>query len=136
MKKLLTVLIFISTCLASYGGCFKLTENKTNVSLYGKAKINDFTSSKIYIQDTSANTVCNGFGFEIIPDTALSSKNLTCFAKVKCSDGRLMEINWNKDLVGSAVDQYNNLYTLRKIKQKEYKKSIKKKGKIKNENRV
>lgn len=130
MKKYIVILIFLITNLASYGAYFSLTEKNTNNILYGKIKTKDFISGNVYIQDIYAKTFCSGFFFGITPDTAKTLKTGAGFAKVKCNNGKLMEVNLQSPTSGDAIDQYNNLYTFKQIKRKEYKKNIKQKAKL------
>lgn len=131
MKKNFIILAFLFTNLASYGAYFSLTEKGTDNILFGKIKTKDFISGNVYIQDSCAETICNGFFFGITTDAAKSINARAGFAKIKCNNGRLMEINLQSAMSGEAIDQYHNLYTMKTIKRKEYKRNIKKKVKEK-----
>lgn len=137
MKKYLAILILLSIPVASYGSYFKLTGKSMNDNLYVKVKSKDFISGNIYIQNPDATTICSGFVFGISPDSAKTLKASNgIFSKVTCNNGKLMEINWSSATSGKAIDQYDNTYLINAIKRKEYKKSIKQKAKIKNENKL
>lgn len=137
MKKYLAILILLLIPVSSYGSYFKLTGKSANENLYIKVKSKDFISGNIHIQNPNATVVCSGFVFNVYPDSAKTLReNNGVFSKVTCNNGKLMEIKWDTITSGKAIDQYDNTYSVNAIKRKEYKKNIKQKAKINNENKL
>lgn len=131
-KLIISLFVFMSVNLVSYADYFSMVDKSNGNSLYGRIKLKDFTSGNVFIQTKDSETHCDGFWF--VKNVSMGiSKDQVYFAKVKCGDGRMMELNWKPMASGEAVDQYKNTYTINTIKKKEYKKNVKKHGKVKNE---
>ena len=140
MKKylIMAILALSTTSLAAQAICFKAIEVKTGNVLYGKTKAKDFSSVDVSLQDKNRETVCEGFGFptSVKGNTSPKVVGINSFAKLSCSDGRLMELSWKTLTSGEAIDQYKSVYLLSSIKKKEYKKNIQKNGTKKIEHKL
>lgn len=120
------IFIILSTSLLVCGftSPFFISEENAVEKLYGKTKMKNLVAGKTEVLNKENNFSCKGLYFIVQPfATTKDEKKLQPgmpFARLRCNDGRMIEMKWNVDKTVSGVDQYKKEYKLKQVKKKEY----------------
>lgn len=121
------LLIFTALVTSAYSNFFISPDGKNNTEfLYGKKKQKDFVEGRIFIKNANSDLKCEGMLFTV-QNQMENEKKLTPgvpYSRIKCNDGRILELRWNLDNTFKGVDQYGKNYAFTHTSKKEYKKYI------------
>lgn len=123
------ILLSASFIVCGFTSPFFVSEDDAAEKLYGKTNMKNLVVGKTEILNKENNFSCSGMYVIVQPNAATKEeKKLQTgmpFARVKCSDGRLIELKWNKEPTVDGVDQYKKTYKFKQVKNKDFKKYIK-----------
>ena len=131
MKKVLnTILIGLIGIICSGCNQYFISDAGTpdNNVYYGAYNRRDFTWADVVMYQKGSNKYCEGVIHLNAPTRSITMKNDSADAimKMACSDGTLININWQlkkrafADGFGSGVDQYNKTYNFKTVPKSEF----------------
>lgn len=123
------LLLSASLIVCGYYSPFFVSDDSAVDKLYGKTNMKNMVVGRTEVFNKENDFSCKGLYFLVQPNSASKDeKKLQTgmpFARVKCNDGRMIELKWNQDMTVSGVDQYKKEYKFKQAKMREYIKYIK-----------
>lgn len=133
MKYIKSLILLASTFfICGYTNYF-VSDDTAVEKLYGRNKMQNFVAAKTTVYNLqNQDFCCKGMYFLTQPSTDSTKKNEPGipFARIKCTDDRIIELKWNKDDTVSGLDQYNKTYKFKQVKKKDFKKYVKNENKL------
>lgn len=113
---------------SAYTNFFISPTGKDNVELYyGNNKAVNMIEGRTYLKKLNSDFNCEGMLFTV-QNQLENEKKLTPgspFSRVKCNDGRIIELKWKENNTVEGIDQFDKSYSFIQAKKKEYKNYIK-----------
>lgn len=126
------LLFFVVTVCSGFTRFYISDSNSGAEQFYGKRKMKSAIHGHAFLNDLNTDLKCEGMVITTEFNTSKSSLaseggklNLRApFARLKCNDERILELQWNLNNTIEAVDQFGKGYALKQVGGREYKRYI------------